>query len=68
MARGVGNSEYSRRYRWVRAFGLKWAKAERERLRERLTDYIIGWISGYAARRASFLRNQDDHLGIFNFI
>ena len=59
MERGVTKSEYSKCYRRMRAFGFKWAKAECERLREGLTDYNIGWISGYAARRVGFLRNPE---------
>ena len=47
----------------MRAFGYKWAKAEYEWIRERMTDYNIGWISGYADRRASFLRNPEGRLG-----
>ena len=35
----------------MRAFGFKRANAEYEWLRERMTDYNIGRISGYAARR-----------------
>ena len=47
----------------MRALGFKWAKEEYEWLRERLTDYNIGWVSGYAERRASFLRNPENHMG-----
>ena len=47
----------------MRVFGFKWAKAEYEWLREGLTDYNIGWISGYSVGRASFLLNPEGRAG-----
>ena len=52
--RGVAKAAYFRRYRRMRIFGFKWASAEYEWLRGRLTDYNIGRTSGYDERRASF--------------
>ena len=50
-------------YRRMKACGFTWAKAEYDWLKERLTEYNVGWISGYAERRAQFLRFPEDHAG-----
>ena len=50
----------------MRPFGFKWAKAEYEWARERLTDYNAGWISGYAQERAIFLRAPEIHVGVIH--
>ena len=51
----------------MRPFGFKWAKAECEWFREGRTDYNLGWLSGYAKRRASFLRDPEIHVGGTHF-
>ena len=46
----------------MRIFGFKWAKAEYEWLSGRITDYIIGWKSGCADRRAIVFRTPEYHI------
>ena len=58
--RGVARAAYFRCYRRMRIFGFKWANAEYEWLRGRLTDYNIGRTSGYTERRASFSLTPED--------
>ena len=48
--------------------GSRWAKAEYDRIKERLTDYNLGWAKGYSERMAHFLRHPDlraDEIHIF---
>ena len=61
--RGVATATYFRRYRQMRPFGFKWARAGCEWIMERRTDYNVGWLSGYARRRASFLRDPEMRVG-----
>ena len=60
--RCVAKASYFRRYRRMRVFGFKWAKAENEWLRDRLTDYIIGRESCSAERRTSLARTPGCHI------
>ena len=60
--RGVATSSYCRFYRRIRPRGFMWANAECEWLSGILTDYNIGWLAGYAKRRASLLRDPEIHV------
>ena len=46
--REVTPAAYFKCYRRMKACGFTWAKAEYDWLKERLTDYNVGWISCYA--------------------
>ena len=61
--RGVATSAYCRRYRQMRPFGCKWAEEEYEWVRGSITSYNLGWLSGYAQRRASFSREPEIQVG-----
>ena len=45
------------------AFGFTCENAEYDWMKERLTEYNVGRISGYAERRAQFLRFPEEHSG-----
>ena len=45
----------------MRHFGFRWAKSEYDWIKERLTDYNLGWANGYSERRAHFSRHPDLH-------
>ena len=65
----VDVASYFRCYRKMGIFGFGWTKAEYDWLEERLTDYNIGRINGYAQRRAHFfkipIRAQGGEASIF---
>ena len=45
----------------MRRFGFRWAKAEYDWVKERLTDYNVGWANVYSERRVHFSRHPHLH-------